>query len=74
LLLGVPNFFTIYLILALLESGFPGSVLYPLLNVLVLVVTVLTGYFVFKETLSRVNVIGIMIAIAVIALMSLTLD
>jgi drug/metabolite transporter (DMT)-like permease len=74
LLLGIPNYFTIYLILALLASGFPGSVLYPLLNVLVLVVSALTGYFVFKEKLNKVKIIGIVIAIVVITLMSLTLD
>lgn len=68
--LGVPNFFTIYLILALLNKGMPGSVLYPVLNILVLLLTAITGLYLFKEKLKRVNLIGIGVALLAILLIS----
>jgi glucose uptake protein GlcU len=68
--LGIPNFFTIYLILALLHSGFPGSVLYPVLNTLVLTLTAVTGMYFFREKLTKVNIIGICVAVVAILLFS----
>ena len=70
--LGVPNFFTIYLILALLQHGFSGSVLYPVLNILVLAFTAVTGLYLFREKLKKVNVIGIVFALLAILLISLS--
>ncbi len=72
LVLGIPNFFTIYLILTLLHNGFPGSVLYPVLNILVLALTAITGLYFFREKLSKGKVIGIGIALLAILLISLS--
>ena len=72
IVLGVPNFFTIYLILTLLQDGFPGSVLYPVLNILVLAFTAVTGLFLFREKLKKMNVIGIVFALLAILLISLS--
>lgn len=69
--LGVPNFFTIFLILTMLERGMPGSVLYPVLNILVLAATAVVGMFVFREHLQRINIIGLLVALIAIALISL---
>lgn len=72
LALGIPNFFTIYLILTLLSHGFPGSVLYPVLNILVLALTAVTGLFLFKEKLSKINIAGLLVALLAILLISLS--
>ena len=69
--LGLPNFFTIYLILSLLHLGFNGSVLYPVLNILVLALSAVTGLVLFRERLSRINMIGISLAFVAILLISI---
>jgi len=69
--LGIPNFFSIYLILSLLHRGFSGSVLYPVLNILVLLFSAMVGISLFREKLQRVNMIGIGLALVAIALISL---
>ena len=71
LALGIPNFFTIYLILVLLHNGFAGSVLYPVLNILVLAFSAIIGLYLFREKLSKVNIAGITIALIAILLISL---
>ena len=70
IILGVPNFFSIYLILILLKSGYSGSDFYPIMNTLILALSVLIGLFVFREKLNRVNVIGLIIAGVAILLVS----
>lgn len=72
LALGIPNFFTIYLILTLLNNGFPGSVLYPVLNILVLALTAVTGFYFFHEKLSKGKMIGMGIALLAILLISVS--
>ena len=69
--LGIPNFFSIYLILTLLKHGVPGSVLYPVLNISVLVVVSLTGILFYTEKLSKTNFIGLAIALLSILAISL---
>jgi drug/metabolite transporter (DMT)-like permease len=71
LLLGLPNFLTIYLLLVMLNKGWNASVLYPVLNVTVLSLITLTAWIVFKEKLRPVNWAGIGLAIAAILLIGL---
>jgi drug/metabolite transporter (DMT)-like permease len=71
LLLGVPNFFSIYLILVLLKVGFEGSALFPILNIAVLSVSAIVGLVVFHERLNRMNFAGIAIAVVAILMISL---
>lgn len=70
--LGIPNFFSIYLILVLLQQGFDGSVVFPILNVLILVFSVLTGMLLFSERLSLLKIMGI--AFAVISILLIAAD
>ncbi len=70
--LGIPNFFSIYLILVLLKKGFEGSVVFPVLNISVLVFATLVGMVVFREKLSRVNIAGI--GLAILAILSIMLN
>ena len=70
--LGIPNFFSIYLILILLRSGYAGSELYPIMNTLILVMSVLVGIMVFREKLNQINLIGLLIAVAAILMVSMS--
>lgn len=70
--LGIPNFFSIYLILVLLKKGFEGSVVFPVLNISVLVFATLVGMIAFRERLSKVNIIGI--GMAILAILSIMLN
>lgn len=68
--LGIPNFFSIYLILVLLGTGFEGSVLYPVLNVSIVIGATLVGVAGFRERIEPVNVVGFIAAITAIVLIS----
>ena len=70
IILGIPNFFSIYFILKALETGFlESSSLYPILNVLIVIFSALIGYLLFSEKLNKLNFIGISLAIIAILLM-----
>jgi len=70
LLLGLPNYFSVYLILMMLNHGWKGSVMYPMLNVSVLLFSTLVAVFVFKESLNRINQVGIILAIFAILIIA----
>lgn len=69
--LGIPNYFSIYLQLKAL-SAFDnnGAILYPSLNIGIIVVSTLAAILFFKEKLSRINMIGVSLAVVVIFLLS----
>ncbi len=71
ILLGVPNFFSIYWILVLLDRGMEASTLFPMLNVGVLVSNAAIGVLVFKESLGLVRSIGLGLALGAILLLVL---
>lgn len=69
--LGIPNFGSIYfLILALEKSGLQSSVLYPINNMGVVALSALFGIIIFREKISLVNFLGILLAIGAIALIA----
>ncbi|MFZ9847560.1 MAG: EamA family transporter [Flavobacteriales bacterium] len=72
ILLGIPNFFSIFFFLSALEesekTGWDSSKLFPMANLGIIVVNALVGYFIFKEKLNRINYIGILLALLSIAL------
>jgi len=68
--LGVPNFFTIYLIFRILNSGFDGSSFFPIQNVGILALATLTGILIFNEKLTRLNKMGLFLAFLTIILLS----
>jgi len=69
--LGVPNFFSIYFQLKAL-SAFDniGALLYPSLNIGIIIGSTLAAILFFKEHLSKLNKVGISIAILAILLLS----
>ncbi|MBS1650443.1 MAG: EamA family transporter [Bacteroidetes bacterium] len=69
--LGIPNFFSIYFIFKSLESNILNNTqLFPILNVSNVLLSACVGFFMFKEKLSLLNHIGILIAILSIILLS----
>lgn len=70
-LIGVPNFFTIYLIIRGLELGWKGAVLFPVNNVGTIFCTAMIALIVFKEKLSPANFAGLLLALISVLLFSL---
>ena len=69
--LGIPNYFAVYFII--LAMGWQDkSIVLPINNVAVIVLSIVLGYIVFKEYLSKINLIGIATAIAAILLIGLS--
>lgn len=69
--LGIPNYFSVYFLLMAL-SGFDnnGAVVYPILNVGIIVLSSLASYIVFNEKLIKANIFGMILAIFAILLIS----
>ncbi len=60
--LGVPNLGSIYFLLKVLGE-MQGSVVFPINNVAVIVLVGIVAYFLFKEKLSLINILGIGLAV-----------
>lgn len=70
--LGIPNYFSIYLIFKSLDTKLlSSSQLFPVLNVSNVALSALIGLFIFKEKLSVTNFIGIALALIAIILIAL---
>jgi len=68
IVLGLPNYLSIYLLIHLLERGWDGSVLFPLNNVSILVAITLIGAFIYKERLNMLKIVGLVFGIIAIVL------
>lgn len=64
--LGIPNFFSIYLLLLLLNDGWEGSVIFPINNVGILAVSALVSFLFFSEPPTRARVLGVLLSITAI--------
>lgn len=65
IVLGVPNYFSIWCIIEALESQLmESSMLYPVANMGIVVVSTLGAFLIFREKLSPMNLLGIGISIA----------
>ena len=60
-LLGIPNYFSIYFVLLSLES-LGGAVVFPVLNIGVVLISTIISYLVYKENLNKGNWFGIVLA------------
>ncbi len=70
--LGLPNYLTIYLLVALLAQGWDGSVLFPVNSISILLLTTLVGATVYAEQLNRLKIIGLLVGVAAILFISLS--
>lgn len=69
IILGVPNYFSIYyLIKALRGNSLSSSSIIPINNIGILFVVSLFGIFIFKEKISKLNYFGILLTIISIVL------
>ena len=69
--LGIPNYFSVYFLLMALSSfDNNGAVVYPILNVGIIVLSSLASYIVFNEKLIKANIFGMILAIFAILLIS----
>lgn len=68
--LGIPNFFSIYLLLLVLGSGMDGSVAFPINNVGILAASALLGFLFFREKIGWTKAGGLALAILAIGLIA----
>ncbi|EAY26322.1 hypothetical protein [Microscilla marina] len=67
LYLGIPNFFSVYFLLdALSAFGNDGAFLFPVFNIGIIVCSSVAAIIIFKERLSRLNQLGIVLAVLAI--------
>ncbi len=71
IVLGIPNYGSMLFLLMALGGGLEGSFVFPVVNVGVIAVTTIGAVWLFHERLSGINWLGIALAIAAIALISL---
>ncbi len=72
IVLGLPNFLTIYLLVFLLSAGWQGSVLFPSNNIGILILTALVGFIFYKEQPDKMNIAGVMLGVVAIVLLSIS--
>ena len=71
LLLGIPNFLSLYfLLLALAAFGNSAAYVFPIYNILTMLVSALAAWALYKERLNTLNKWGLMLAIVAIVLIS----
>ncbi|MBK9108201.1 MAG: hypothetical protein IPM92_07395 [Saprospiraceae bacterium] len=71
ILLGIPNFHSIYFMLKALNSEFIPSIFYTLLNSSIIILSSIVAYFCFRDPLSKNQWLGLCIAIFSLALITL---
>lgn len=70
--LGVPNFFSIHFFLLALGTGLGGSVVVPLNNVGIILLSAVVGYLIFQELFTTRKTVGLVAAILAILFLSLS--
>lgn len=70
IILGVPNYFSIFFIIKALKNGMESSVVYPINHVGTVLFTSILGILIFKEKLIPKNYIGIVVAIVAIVMIA----
>jgi drug/metabolite transporter (DMT)-like permease len=72
IILGIPNFLSIYFMLKTLDDfDNDGAVVFPFLNIAVIILSSMAGMLIFKEKLSRLNIAGIVLALISIGMVFL---
>lgn len=71
LLLGIPNFFSMFMVMLALESGFfQASEFFPINNIGIVVLSTAIGFLFLKEQLSFLNKAGILLSVLAILLLA----
>jgi multidrug transporter EmrE-like cation transporter len=70
--LGIPNYYSIYFLLQTFEhSGMQSSVIFPINNIGIVLLSVVIAVLVYKEKLNGFNMAGILLAVISIGLISI---
>ncbi len=69
IVLGVPNFFSIYFIMKALDSGLDGSQFFPINNVGILLLASVISLLFFNERLNKSKIVGFVCALGAILLL-----
>lgn len=72
LALGVPNYFSLHFLLKILDGKWEGSVIFPVNNIGIIILSSLLAWIIFTERLSKINLFGIGLAIFSIVLIALS--
>jgi drug/metabolite transporter (DMT)-like permease len=70
IVLGIPNYGSMLFMLWALNSGLEGSFVFPVVNVAIIVATTIGAVMLFREKLSPVNWMGIVMAVTAIGLIT----
>lgn len=70
IVLGVPNFFSIYLILVAIKEGWEGSTFFPFNNISIIILSAIIALIFFNEKLSKANIAGVLLAVVAIGLIA----
>ena len=71
LILGIPNFLSLYfLLLALASFGNSAAYVFPIYNILTMLVSAFAAWLVYREQLNRLNKLGLALAVVAIILIS----
>lgn len=69
--LGIPNFASIYFLMKTLGIGWEGSVIFPINNVAIIILSIFLAVVFLKEKLSKLNMLGVLCAALSILLIAL---
>ncbi len=73
LLLGVPNYFSMhFLVISLSIKGYGSSIIFPINNIGVVTASTIIAFIVFNEKLTKLNLVGIALAILSIIVIAIT--
>lgn len=73
IILGTPNYFSIYFIMKAIDANFmQSSVLYPVVNISVVLSSALFAFLLFKDKMSAKNLAGIGLSVLAILLIALS--
>ena len=61
IILGIPNYFSIYFLLKSLQS-YDTSLVFPVLNISVVLCSALVGCKIYNEDLSKTKILGLILA------------
>ena len=70
IILGVVNFGSIYFLMETIGQKWDGSVVFPINNVSIIVLSTLLALWIFKEKFSKINTLGLICALVAIGLIA----
>ena len=70
IVLGIPNFGSIYFLLMTIYSGMSASFLFPTNNISILILSSISAWIVFKERLSKIKILGLIVGVLSILLLT----